>query len=1585
MSGEKRVKWTMTAEQSVTQTLEQIAGQVSLTDAVFAKLGGSMKSVLAGLSIGALLESIHSVIEAGDQANKAAQKVGVTVEAWQKLSYAAKLADVSQESLAKGLKNLGTVALQAKDGGADAQDTFKRLGVTWLDAAGQMKGSDQLLLDMADRFSKMPDGIEKTALATKVFGKAGMDLIPFLNAGRDGIQDLMDEAEKLGIVMDSQTAAASEALNDNLTRLTTAGRGLLVQGVAPLIPFLSKMSNEMVTARKEGEGASRWTEAFTTGLRLVTSAVLTTKTILENLGNTIGAIGAAAVALAHGSFSQAVTIIKEAKSDNEKNIGKLGGDLNSLWNGVAVSADKAKTGMKAAGASMVEVKKDVEQFQAVLDKVMGKSMKLDPSFQKDLKTLFDGFQKGYFGKGDTGLEAYRKAVEALIKQQPFYKKQIEENMKDAKELAKYEEALAGSYDQSKKAADDQIGAIYQGNKDIAFETSLINKSTLERDLAINSREKERAMLKAMTPEQRALTASLYDQRAALIAVRDAAQAKPTMLEEMGDLVKKIGDDAKEIGNIFQDSFGRAGQAVGGLTTALAQYAQDQQTIAEQLDKQLKDAYISQNPALRAQVIQDANNKSLRSEVSMYAGMASAAKGFFSENSKGYKVMEATEKAFRAVELALSLQSFATKVAQMVGLTTVKATTTASNMALEQTETATSVQNSATKATASTIAGAGKSFEQMGVYGFIGAAAILAFMMALGVNAGGGGAGANVDLSKDRQDKQGTGTVLGDPSAKSKSIENSLQIIRDNSNDQLTFTSQMLGSLRAIEANMKGLAALAARIGLTGQGVSLPSGGGGNSFSLADSGIILGTFTGHGDESQDMSHYAGQTVAQLTDPSQLAASRYDDVARTHSGALGSTYTAVNRDLLPLEDGFKQQLAHATANIRDALANAVNILTAGAMSVEEVKKLIDTLKIDPHEISFKDLKGDDIQAAIQSVFSAIGDDMATGLMNLLSGQNLDALAQFQQVGEGAFETVVRVANGIEVARDALSKFGIAMIDWKDIANKQGDVATEIIRDSIVKAEKGSGVGKIIDAFDGSASDLVALYQKLVDLRAMMGAHAGDLSQAMIQGAHGLDAFTKGAQAFHDRFFTAGQQIDEKSRDLQGSFAALGLQMPATNDGFKKMLDGIDTTTEAGQTLYGALIALAPAFADVTDAAKSAMDSFDQLMGQMRGPGYTAQVQTLQRDDAVKDFMNANGWTKGMTADQVIAQLRTISRDDFAGYSQSNKELILSILGLTNSLDDNTKSQTAPPPLNPVYLGDPHSQATQLQRDFDTKYKDIIAGDSSSRIDQYTRRANLLNKQADVFQSRMTELEHQFQGFMLPTEYYALQEAMTNMRQEAKGLGVDIGSLTVLTAQYGQTAAEQLFDLQKWYDQQKTLFAGNNDDLLALDQLYAQKRADILTKSIGDLDKARGDIGDWLQKLFLGDASPLDPGQRLAYARQQYLDNYAQAQKGDVGALQKYTGLADDYIKELRSSYGSGLDYLQAFAQITQQGLGLSGLADARPVTAADTDRGFQNVVDAIRDLQKSYAYLNGQVVQAVNDNTKAQKGSSSPAPAPGYVLN
>jgi hypothetical protein len=193
---------------------------------------------------------VKQSIDAADEMGKAAQKAGVTVEALSGLKYAADLAGVSFEGLQTGIKKLNTNIFEASQGSKTQAEAFKMLGISVKDASGNIKNADAVLIELADRFSKMPDGVEKSALAVEIFGRAGADLIPLLNSGAAGIKELTDEAARLGVVLDTETALAAERFNDQLSRVGFAFDGLKLQLASALLPLLNELADLMVETAK---------------------------------------------------------------------------------------------------------------------------------------------------------------------------------------------------------------------------------------------------------------------------------------------------------------------------------------------------------------------------------------------------------------------------------------------------------------------------------------------------------------------------------------------------------------------------------------------------------------------------------------------------------------------------------------------------------------------------------------------------------------------------------------------------------------------------------------------------------------------------------------------------------------------------------------------------------------------------------------------------------------------------------------------------------------------------------------------------------------------------------------------------------------------------------------------------------------------------------------------------------------------------------------------------------------------------------------------------------------------------------------
>ena len=192
-----------------------------------------------------------------DELGKLSQKVGVSVEALSALKYAAGLSDVSLDQLSTGLRQLAKNMADTQANTGEARVAFQAMGLQVTDATGRLKGTEEMLLEVADKFSRMEDDAGKTALAMRIFGKAGADLIPFLNAGRAGIEELRKEAERLGVVFSEQMAKDAELFNDNLTRLQSGVEGLAIKLAGPLVEGLGKATKAMLEAQNRGEGFFR--------------------------------------------------------------------------------------------------------------------------------------------------------------------------------------------------------------------------------------------------------------------------------------------------------------------------------------------------------------------------------------------------------------------------------------------------------------------------------------------------------------------------------------------------------------------------------------------------------------------------------------------------------------------------------------------------------------------------------------------------------------------------------------------------------------------------------------------------------------------------------------------------------------------------------------------------------------------------------------------------------------------------------------------------------------------------------------------------------------------------------------------------------------------------------------------------------------------------------------------------------------------------------------------------------------------------------------------------------------------------------
>lgn len=196
---------------------------------------------------------VKKTADYGDAVWKMSQKIGISAQAWQELIYAADQSGVSQESLSTSLRTLNKNIVSAANGNKTMSTWFKRAGVSIRDANGKIKSADTILTELAGKLEKIPDGAKKTALMMALVGQTGADLVPMLNAGKKGIEELRKEAHELGIVLSDEDLKAAEKFNDNLSRLWKTLQGLARFVGSLLIPIF----DDVVVSLKEWILANR--------------------------------------------------------------------------------------------------------------------------------------------------------------------------------------------------------------------------------------------------------------------------------------------------------------------------------------------------------------------------------------------------------------------------------------------------------------------------------------------------------------------------------------------------------------------------------------------------------------------------------------------------------------------------------------------------------------------------------------------------------------------------------------------------------------------------------------------------------------------------------------------------------------------------------------------------------------------------------------------------------------------------------------------------------------------------------------------------------------------------------------------------------------------------------------------------------------------------------------------------------------------------------------------------------------------------------------------------------------------------------
>lgn len=189
---------------------------------------GPLTTVLTGAGIAGFLKSLA---DGAEEIVKSSKNLGVSTDFFQGFTDAAEKSGVSADTASTAIAKLSVKVGEARDGNEEAAKAFQRLGIALTDAQGNIRSTEDVLLDISNRFAAIPDATERARLAVDLFGRSGVELSGFLSQGSEAIRQLVADADKINSESLQNIIQAKKQIEDFFQAITVfAGNAIGLVG-----------------------------------------------------------------------------------------------------------------------------------------------------------------------------------------------------------------------------------------------------------------------------------------------------------------------------------------------------------------------------------------------------------------------------------------------------------------------------------------------------------------------------------------------------------------------------------------------------------------------------------------------------------------------------------------------------------------------------------------------------------------------------------------------------------------------------------------------------------------------------------------------------------------------------------------------------------------------------------------------------------------------------------------------------------------------------------------------------------------------------------------------------------------------------------------------------------------------------------------------------------------------------------------------------------------------------------------------------------------------------------------------------------
>lgn len=235
------------ANESIDKTTEKAENSGSKVGSAFSSIAKGAAAVGTAVVAGAAAvgtaayKMASDTAAAADNVDKMSQKIGISRTAYQEWDYVMSQNGMSVDKLQVGIKTLTTKMDAAKNGTASATEAFQKLGVSVTNSDGSLRSQEEVFEETIKALQSMDNETERAALATELFGKAGVEMAPLLNQTAESTEALKNKAHELGMVMSDDTIDAGVTFTDTVDTIKRSLSGMMNNLGGTILPIVQSV------------------------------------------------------------------------------------------------------------------------------------------------------------------------------------------------------------------------------------------------------------------------------------------------------------------------------------------------------------------------------------------------------------------------------------------------------------------------------------------------------------------------------------------------------------------------------------------------------------------------------------------------------------------------------------------------------------------------------------------------------------------------------------------------------------------------------------------------------------------------------------------------------------------------------------------------------------------------------------------------------------------------------------------------------------------------------------------------------------------------------------------------------------------------------------------------------------------------------------------------------------------------------------------------------------------------------------------------------------------------------------------------